>query len=157
MISAFLFWSILGLALSLALGMAFSAMESASLALNRMRLLQIFGDEHPEARSEQEVLRDTKDLYFVSRLGLCATLVVAGFSLQGILSALLAHLSGGGPESATAKELIPTLLTLVILPPLYFLAVIGLPRLSIPASSTNGNGDEIPRWRSSSPPVAPSR
>ena len=48
MSTASLLTSLCGIALSLILGMLFSAMESGVLALNRTRLMELFGDEHPE-------------------------------------------------------------------------------------------------------------
>ncbi|HBF34307.1 TPA: hypothetical protein DDW35_07060, partial [Candidatus Sumerlaeota bacterium] len=71
--------------LSLALGMLFSIMESAILTLNRVRLLQLFGDTHHNGFSEQHIFRETKEVYLVSRLGLSATLVLCGFSLAWLL------------------------------------------------------------------------
>jgi len=133
--SADLAFPIGGFCLSLAVGGAFSAMESALLAMNRARLLDLFGDEHPEATDEQDIFREAKDVYFVSRLGLCATSITAGFcAFQAIwVTGVFRSLLGAG------------LATVLLVPPPYAFAVFGLPRL-LARQSTNEADDDLPGW-----------
>jgi magnesium and cobalt transporter len=126
---------IAGFCLSLVLGGVFSAMESVLLAMNRARRLQLFGDEHPQPMDEQNIFRETKDVYFVSRLGLCATLVSAGFcAFQVIwLTGLFRSPLGAG------------LAMVLLVPPPYAFAVFGLPRLLSRQTAAEA-AEGLPGW-----------
>ena len=139
----------LGIALSLVLGMAFSAMESTSLALNRARLLALFGDDELEETSEQEIFRDTKDVYFVSRFGLCTTLVLAGFCAENLLAALVreANLLSGEFVSGPYFHIFTMALTLVGLTPVYLFCVFGLPRFLFKSAAPEESNHPQPWMR----------
>jgi len=134
-----------GVALCLLSGMAFSLMETTVLMLNRLRLLQLFGEEQPQPTSEQDVFRDTKDVYFISRLGLCATLVTAGFLFAGTGAELLRERMPADAASSQRPYLLAVVLTLVLLTPIYLFCTFGLPRLIVrPVSAASET--ELPAW-----------
>ncbi|HUT25592.1 MAG TPA: hemolysin family protein [Sumerlaeia bacterium] len=134
-----------GVALCLLFGMAFSLMETTLLMLNRLRLLQLFGEEQPQPTSEQDVFRDTKDVYFISRLGLCATLVTAGFLLTAAGAELLRERLPADAASSQRPYLLAVMLTLALLTPTYLFCTFGLPRLIVrPISAASET--ELPAW-----------
>ena len=134
---------VLGIVICILLGMAFSIMESAILALNRSRLLQLFADEHPEETDEQEIFRDTKEVYFVSRLGLCVVLVVGGFcafvTFHEILTQFLDE------QTFPSLRLLAAALTLLVVVPVFLFSVYGVPRL-IMRQPLLATGSEVPAW-----------
>ncbi|MBN1865877.1 CBS domain-containing protein [Candidatus Sumerlaeota bacterium] len=132
--------------LSLALGAAFSVMESTSLLVNRFRLLQLFGDDQPEETNEQEIFRSTKEAYRVSRLGLCATLVVAGFSTAWLLELALERIGFARAGRPGSIRILAIGLTAVLLPPVYLLCVYGIPRLLLRQPSGGAQRGMPPLW-----------
>ena len=145
MSAASLLTSLCGIVLSLVLGVLFSAMESGVLALNRTRLMQLFGDEHPEPTTEQDIFRDAKEIYFVSRLGICLTLVAAGFSTFHLIFSPLEAMSVEEKLDPNTYLFSSVLLTLLILPPVYLFCVFGLPRLLI-RQTPIGAEEDLPWW-----------
>ncbi len=102
-------------------------MESYVLSLNRLRLLQFFADEHPEEVTEQQIFRETKDLYFISRLGICVTATGAALCVFRMFLYLLGPiggLQGGGKGGLLILSAGLTLLLLTY--PL--MVALGLPR-----------------------------
>ncbi len=119
--------SLAGMPACFALGMMFSNMESFVLSLNRFRLLQFFADEHPEDMTEQQIFRETKDLYFISRLGMCVSVAGAGICLFRILLYLLGKTLGIQRCGLDTLLVLSAGLTLLLLtPPL--MAALGFPR-----------------------------
>jgi CBS domain containing-hemolysin-like protein len=120
--------SLVGVLACFALGAMFSVMESFVLSLNRFRLLQFFADERPETMTEQQIFRETKDLYFCARLGICLTAMGAGICLFRMLLYVGEHLLGMTQRYGldTLLVLSAALTLLLLTPPL--MGALGLPR-----------------------------
>jgi len=145
MISLSLWLAGVGLVLSLGLGVAFSLLETSILMLNRMRLVQLFADEHPELTNEQGIFRETKEVYHVSRLGLCATLVVAGLCLWRILKAVFFGFGFWRLRHPEAGGVLVFALACLLLPPLYLSLVYTVPRLLVRQGSVKTEA-QLPGW-----------
>lgn len=130
-----------GIFLSLVLGAAFSMMESAVLAINRSRLIKLFGDEHPESTSEQEIFRETKEIYFISRLGLCTMLVIGGFCTYRLMLAAMQ----ATPLPNAFIVPISMVLAIAVLSPPFLLFVFTMPRL-IASPMALDDDISLPRW-----------
>ncbi|HPS01797.1 MAG TPA: hemolysin family protein [Candidatus Sumerlaeota bacterium] len=137
--------SFVGMLACFALGAMFSVMESFVLSLNRFRLLQFFADEHPEAMTEQQIFRETKDLYFSARLGMCLAAAGAGVCLFRMILYCLGPVLGMVPGSYGLDTLLVLSagLTLLLLTPL-LMAALGLPRFFSRRTSIESESD-LPR------------
>lgn len=145
MIMALLLCGIIGLLVCVLLGMAFGIMQSAILALNRTRLLQLFAAEHPEKTDEQEIFRDTKDVYFVSRLGLSVALAVAGFCAYALFHLGLEQLPL--QLDSTCRRLVGGALTVFTVLQIFLLCVFGIPRLILRQPSIEAGTQYVPWMR----------
>ncbi len=145
-------WAYFGIALGgivagLAGGMAFSALESAVLALNRIRLLRLFSDEVADASSEQEIFRDTKDTYALTRLGVNASILVVGLCCMMLSARVLHHLlpPDGAFGAFSRNVLLALVVTLVLVVPLHLLFVFAVPRF-LGRRITLSTDAELPVW-----------
>jgi CBS domain containing-hemolysin-like protein len=145
MSSLSLWLSLAGLVLALGLGVAFSLLETSVLMLNRMRLVQLFADEHPEPTNEQDIFRETKEVYLMSRLGLCATLVVAGLCLWKILKIIFFGFAFWRVEHPEVAGGLVFALACILLPPLYLSLVYAAPRLMVRQGSVKTEA-QLPGW-----------
>ncbi len=136
-----------GIVVGLAGGMAFSALESAVLALNRIRLLRLFSDEVPDASSEQEIFRDTKDTYALTRLGVNASILVVGLCFVTLASQSIAQFLPPGSSfgAYTRNMLLALLAALVLVVPLHLLFVFAIPRF-LGRRITVATDAELPAW-----------
>lgn len=135
-----------GMLLCMLVGMAFHAAGSAVLRLNRARLLRLFSEGAAEIDAERAILRDTKDTYFVSRLGLAASLVGTAFCAVAMVRGILGLLTGG-PGDAT-REIWEALIALALATPLFQFFVFGVPRLTMRRAVSTDEDYELPAWMS---------
>ena len=134
---------ILALLAFLGLGTAFHAVASAVLRLNRARMLRLFGDEEPEITAEEAILRDTKDIYFVARLGLAAALVGTGFCTITLASAIAGHWWGPATPGRHALE---SAVAILVATPLFLFCAFGVPRIAMRRNAIQDDEYELPRW-----------
>lgn len=135
----------LGLVFAIGFGMIFSMMETIVLILNRMRLVERFADEAPIPVTEQEIFQETKEVYFVSRLGLTSMLMLAAFCVMLIVSGIYGRSDSSGVLPIWTHTGMHLLIVCLVLSPLYLFVVYAIPRLMIRQGSIESEED-LPRW-----------
>ncbi len=136
--------SLTGLFFALFFSAVFYVLQTATLSLNRIRLLKLFSDSDSAMGSEQKILNETKDNYFISRLGLCAMYTIAMILSLYLLQQATATLLDLDLMSPLCFVL-SLMLTLVFLPPVYMFLVFALPRL-MTKSAVDSAQTRFPSW-----------
>lgn len=134
-----------GLLAMLLMGIIFSLMESMVLMLNRARLVTLFADEADADITEQAIFRETKEVYFVSRLGFSASLVGSGFCMLALVAALLHSAAFLQEWPETLRFGLYSAITLVLLPPIFLFGFFAVPRI-LTRQEVFEKEDDLPRW-----------